>query len=93
MQKEGDSNFLSKDKRKVMQDSFMNPPRKELTQISEQEREIINDIRRIDFGKIVVHVQDGVIVSKEVTVITKNNKNKNNNFTKYNSDRLEASRI
>lgn len=46
-------------------------------QISQEEIEIINDIRKIDFGRITVNVQNGVIISKEVTTIVKNSRNKN----------------
>lgn len=53
------------------------PPRQLPLQISPEEIEIINDIRRINFGKVTVTVQNGVIVSKEVTTITKNMKGKN----------------
>lgn len=53
------------------------PPRQLPIQISQEEIEIINDIRKIDFGRITVNVQNGVIISKEVTIITKNNRNKN----------------
>ena len=48
-------------------------------QISNEEIEIINDIRRVDFGRVTLSIQNGVIVSKEVTVITKFCKCKNNN--------------
>lgn len=54
-------------------------PRQLPIQISPDEIEIINDIRRMDFGKVIVSIQNGVIVSKEVTIITKTNRNKNNN--------------
>lgn len=53
------------------------PPRQLPIQISQEEIEIINDIRKIDFGRVNVCVQNGVIVSKEVTTITKNNKHRN----------------
>jgi len=56
------------------------PRRQELTQITEEERNIINDIRKLNFGKITVSVQNGVIVSKEVTIVTKNIRHKNNGF-------------
>lgn len=53
------------------------PPRQLPLQISPEEIEIINDIRRLNFGRVTVYVQNGVIVSKEVTTVTKNNKHKN----------------
>ncbi|MCX6813318.1 MAG: DUF2292 domain-containing protein [Candidatus Azambacteria bacterium] len=49
-----------------------------LLQILPEEIEIINDIRKLNFGKVTVVVQNGVIMSKEVTMITKNNGGKNN---------------
>lgn len=58
----------------------INSPRPELTQISEEERAIINDIRKMSFGRVVVIIQDGNIVSKEVTTITKHKPNRNNNI-------------
>jgi hypothetical protein len=61
----------------------LDSPRPELTQISEEERSIINDIRRMVYGRITVFIQDGNIVSKEVTTTTKSFKRKNgggNNF-------------
>jgi hypothetical protein len=57
-------------------------------QISNEEIEIINDIRRIDFGRVTLSIQNGVIVSKEITIVTKfckcknNNSNNSNNFLK-----------
>lgn len=44
-------------------------------QISNEEIEIINDIRDIDFGKICLNIQNGVVVCKEVTILTKMSKN------------------
>lgn len=54
------------------------PPKQVLLQILPEEIEIINDIRKLNFGKVTVIVQNGVIMSKEVTMITKNNRGKNN---------------
>lgn len=54
------------------------PSRQMPIQISNEEIEIINDIRRVDFGKVTLSIQNGVIVNKEVTVITKFFKSKNN---------------
>lgn len=55
------------------------PSRQMPIQISNEEIEIINDIRRVDFGRVTLCIQNGVIVSKEVTVIKKICKYKNNN--------------
>jgi hypothetical protein len=57
----------------------LDSPRPELTQISEEERCIINDIRRMVHGRITVFIQDGNIISKEVTTTTKNFRKKNGN--------------
>lgn len=57
----------------------LDSPRPELTQISEEERCIINDIRRMIHGRITVFIQDGNIISKEVTTTTKNFRRKNGN--------------
>lgn len=53
--------------------------RQELTPITDEEVEVINDIRKVNFGKVTVFIQDGVIVSKEITITIKNNKRKNGN--------------
>ncbi len=53
--------------------------RQELTPISDEEVEVINDIRKVNFGKVTVTIQDGIIVSKEVTITIKTNKHKNGN--------------
>jgi len=53
--------------------------RQELTPISDEEVEVINDIRKVNFGKVTIFIQDGIIVSKEVTITIKNNKRKNGN--------------
>lgn len=55
------------------------PSRQMPIKISNEEIEIINDIRRVDFGRVALSVQNGVIISKEVTVIAKFCKCKNNN--------------
>jgi len=57
----------------------LDSPRPELTQISEEERCIINDIRRMVHGRITVFIQDGNIISKEVATTTKNFRRKNGN--------------
>lgn len=54
------------------------PSRQMPIQISNEEIEIINDIRRIDFGKVALSIQNGVIISKEITVVTKFCRHKNN---------------
>ncbi len=63
-----------------------NSSKPELTQISEEEREIINSIRKMNFGRIVISIQNGNIVNKEVTIITKNNKRKSHDYEELNSD-------
>ena len=54
------------------------PPKQLPLQILPEEIEIINDIRKLNFGKVTVTVQNGTIISKEVTMVTKNNQHKNN---------------
>lgn len=55
------------------------PLRQMPIQISNEEIEIINDIRRVDFGRVTLSIQNGVIINKEITIITKFCKYKNNN--------------
>lgn len=61
------------------------PARQMPIQISSEEVEIINDIRRVDFGKVILSIQNGVIVNKEVSIITKFSKCKNNNGNSENN--------
>ena len=42
--------------------------------LSEGEREIIEDIRELRFGKVLIFIQDGVIIQKEITRTIKNAK-------------------
>ena len=53
-------------------------PKEKLSQISRDEVDVINDIRELGFGRINIVIQDGVIVSKEITRVVKRNKNRNN---------------
>ena len=54
-------------------------PREKLSVISPNEIDIINDIRGLDFGRITVFIQNGVIISKEITKVVKNHKTSENN--------------
>ena len=54
-------------------------PKEKLSQISKDEVDVINDIRGLNFGRINIIIQDGVIVSKEITKVVKRSKNSNNN--------------
>ena len=56
-----------------------NQPKQRLSQISREEIDIINDIRELDFGRINIIIQDGVVVSKEITKVVKNGKGRNRN--------------
>ncbi|MEA1936944.1 MAG: DUF2292 domain-containing protein [Patescibacteria group bacterium] len=56
-----------------------NQPKQRLSQISQEEVDIINDIRELNFGRINITIQDGVIVTKEITKITRNGKGRNRN--------------
>ncbi len=58
------------------------PPKEKLSQISREEVDVINDIRGLNFGKVTVTIQDGVIISKEITKsvrVQRNNNGRNNN--------------
>ena len=54
-----------------------NQPKQRLSQISQEEIDIINDIRELGFGRINIIIQDGVVVSKEITKIVRNGKGRN----------------
>lgn len=54
-----------------------NQPKQRLSQISQEEIDIINDIRELGFGRINIIIQDGVIVTKEITKVTRNGKGRN----------------
>ena len=54
-----------------------NQPKQRLSQISQEEVDIINDIRELDFGRVNIIIQDGVVVSKEITKIVRNGKGRN----------------
>ena len=62
-----------------------NQPKQRLSQISQEEIDIINDIRGLNFGRINIIIQDGVIVSKEITRVVRNGKNRNRNNGKQNA--------
>lgn len=59
-----------------------NQPKQRLSQISQEEIDIINDIRELNFGRINIIIQDGVIVTKEITRVTRNGKNRNRGSAK-----------
>ena len=68
-------------------------PKEKLSQISKDEVDVINDIRGLNFGRINIIIQDGVIVSKEITRVVKRSKNRNNkiqndggNGSEYNNE-------
>ncbi len=54
-----------------------NQPKQRLSQISQEEVDIINDIRELDFGRVNIIIQDGVVVSKEITKIVRGGKGRN----------------
>ena len=56
-----------------------NNQKQRLSQISRDEIDVINDIRELNFGKINIVIQDGVIVNKEITRVVRNGKNRNRN--------------
>ena len=51
--------------------------KQKLSQISRDEVDVINDIRELNFGRINIVIQDGVIMSKEITRVVRNGKNRN----------------
>jgi len=51
--------------------------KQKLSQISRDEVDVINDIRELNFGRINIVIQDGVVVSKEITRIIKRSRNRN----------------
>lgn len=59
--------------------------------VSKDEKEVIEDIRSLEFGKVTVAIQNGYIVSREVTKTIRNvrNGNGNNNIHKDISRNLE----
>lgn len=42
--------------------------------VSSEEREVICDIRNLDFGRVSVFIQNGVMINKEITKTIKNNR-------------------
>ena len=56
-----------------------NSQKQRLSQISRDEVDVINDIRELNFGKINIVIQDGVIMSKEITRVVRNGKGRNRN--------------
>lgn len=59
-------------------------PGQNLIQISQEEIDILNDVRGLRYGRINLFIQDGIIITKEVTKIIKRNKN---NKIKQNENR------
>ena len=54
-------------------------PKQKLSQISQDEVDVINDIRELNFGRINIIIQDGVIMSKEITRVVRNGKGRGRN--------------
>lgn len=54
-----------------------NQPKQKLSQISRDEVDVINDIRELNFGRINIVIQDGVIMNKEITKVVRSGKNRN----------------
>ena len=79
-----------------------NKPKQRLSQISRDEVDIINDIRELNFGRINIVIQDGVIVNKEITKVVKNVRSRNsgrrnsggnrNGDSDYSNGNVESSR-
>jgi len=48
------------------------PTKKQLNiLVNEIERQIINDIRQLEYGRIVIYIQNRIVISKEVIKTTK----------------------
>ncbi|MCK5490555.1 MAG: hypothetical protein KAI67_01805 [Candidatus Pacebacteria bacterium] len=47
--------------------------------VSQEEEDIICDIRGLEFGKILINMQNGAMVSKEITKTIRNIHKKNTN--------------
>jgi len=54
-----------------MNNQYQKEPFLRLTQ---DEMKIINELRKLNFGRILINIQNGVVVSMEVTKIKKNQK-------------------
>lgn len=42
--------------------------------VSPEEKEVIHDLRNLEFGRVSVFIQNGVMVNKEITKTIKNNR-------------------
>ena len=54
--------------------------------VSQEEEDIINDIRSLEFGKVLINIQNNVMVNKEITKTVRNFHKKNNTSNNNNSD-------
>ncbi len=46
--------------------------------VSQEEEDVINDIRALEFGRILINIQNSVVVSKEITKTVRSFHKKNN---------------
>lgn len=47
--------------------------------VSQEEKEVIHDLRGLEFGRVSVFVQNGVMINKEITKTIKNSHKNHNN--------------
>ncbi|MCK5413347.1 MAG: hypothetical protein KAI57_03125 [Candidatus Pacebacteria bacterium] len=45
--------------------------------VSQEEEDVINDIRALEFGRVSINIQNNVMVNKEITKTVKNIRRKN----------------
>ncbi|MCK5476146.1 MAG: hypothetical protein KAI71_06225 [Candidatus Pacebacteria bacterium] len=46
--------------------------------VSPEEEDVINDIRALEFGKILINIQNSTMVNREITKTIRNIRKKNN---------------
>lgn len=54
--------------------------------VSQEEEDIINDIRALEFGRILLNIQNSIVISKEITKTVRNFHKKNNTSSNISSD-------
>ena len=46
--------------------------------VSQEEEDVINDIRALEFGRILINIQNNTMINREITKTIKNIRKKNN---------------
>lgn len=54
--------------------------------VSQEEEDVINDIRALEFGRILINIQNSAMVNKEITKTVKNFHKKDNISNNVNLD-------